>query len=95
MKNWLNKECVVKRKVWALLFESVIDTLIFTIILYLCVTNYNTFIIEILNSISNNNLEFTFSILMFSIILIIITMLKLGFYIVCNGNVEINNNKRK
>ena len=93
MKKWLNKEYVVKRKMWTLLFESIIDALIFTIILYLCVTKYNSVIIESLNNISANNFGFTFSIIMFPIILIIITMLKLGLYIISNENNESKNKK--
>ena len=93
MKKWLNKEYVVKRKMWTLLFESVMDALIFTIILYFCVTKYNSVIIELLNNISANNSGFTFSKIMFPIILIIITMLKLGLYIISNGNNESKNKK--
>lgn len=95
MKKWLNKEYVVKRKMWTLLFESVMDTLIFTIILYFCVTKYNTTIIEILNSISANNLGYTFSIIMFPIILIIIAMLKLGLYMINNGKTEVKKKNKK
>lgn len=95
MKKWLNKEYVVKRKMWTLLFELVIEALFLTIILYFCITKYNSSIIEILNSISANNLGFAFSKIMFPIILIIIAMLKSGFYILSNGNVEVNKKKKK
>ena len=86
MKKWLNKEYTVKRKMWVILFESVMDSLIFAIILYFCVTKYNSAIVELLNSISTNNNGFTFTKIAFPIILIVILMLKLGLYILSNGN---------
>lgn len=90
MKEWLNKEYVVKRKMGVLLFEALMDSILFSIILYLLVSNYNSFIVELLNSISANNLEFLFIKIMFPFILIVIAMFKIGFYIVVNGNNNTN-----
>ncbi len=95
MRRWLNKEYIIKRKMWTLLLESLIDSFICTILLYFCIAKYNSTIIELLNAISTNNLEITFSKIMFPIILIIISILKLGLYIINNGNVNSNKKKKK
>ena len=93
MKKWLNKEYTVKRKMWTLLFETLIDALIFTMILYFCVTKYNTVIVDLLNNINENNIGFTFTKIMFPIILIIIATLKLGLYVINNSNINSKNKK--
>ena len=95
MKKWLNEEYIIKRKNWTLFLESLIESLVFTIVLYLCLTKYNSTIVEVLTSISTNNLAVYFSKIMFPLILIIISMLKIGLYIVNNGKVESNKKKRK
>ena len=93
MKKFFNTEYIVKRKMWIILLEAVIDAIILTVMLYYCLSNYNQKIIEFLTSVSTNNMELTVSKVFFPILLIITAMIKLLRY-VASGTIEKKTNKK-
>ena len=96
MKRWLNKEYLVKRKMWAILLEVVIDSIICAVLLYYFTTKYNSDIVRLLTSIDNNNLGSMFTKIMFPIILVIVTTIKIFNYIIgATVSVEKSNKKKK
>lgn len=95
MKKWLNEEYVIKRRMWVILLDILIETIIFSIILYFCVTKYNNNIVQMLNFISTNNFGLSFVKLSIPIILIIVCMIKFSSYIISKENVDKNLKKKK
>ena len=85
MKKETKKEMMGKKQRYKLIIESFISSIIWTIILYLCMTKYNHFIIELLNSIKEQNLAFEMILLLFPIIFL---MLKIS-------NNFLTNNEKK
>ena len=70
MNKWLKKEHIIKKTNARLLSDILIGSIAWTILLYFVVTFCNEDIILILNSIKDNNVEVSFSFIMFPIILI-------------------------
>ena len=95
MKKWLNEEYVIKRRMWVILLDILIETIIFSIILYFCVTKYNNNIVQMLNFISTNNFGLSFVKLSIPIILIIVCMIKFSSYIISKENVDKNLKRKK
>lgn len=95
MKKWLNEEYVIKRRMWVILLDILIETIIFSIILYFCVIKYNNNIVQMLNFISTNNFGLSFVKLSIPIILIIVCMIKFSSYIISKENVDKNLKRKK
>ena len=95
MKKCLNEEYVIKRRMWVILLDILIETIIFSIILYFCVTKYNNNIVQMLNFISTNNFGLSFVKLSIPIILIIVCMIKFSSYIISKENVDKNLKRKK
>ena len=92
MKKWFNKEYTIRRKVWMILLEAFIDTLICTVIFYFSMTDYNSIISYILNVVKTYNIAFKFSIMFFPAFLIVIILFKFMYFVINN---EKNNSKKK
>lgn len=82
MKKWLTKEYIVKRKAWRLILETIIDTFIITLLIFISVTEYNTEIVELLSTISADNLGYAFAKIMFPVVLIMVTMFKVCLFMI-------------
>lgn len=55
----LSKTVVLKKKVWELLLECVVGSLIFGVCLYLILSRYLDTLIEVLNAVKNTENDFT------------------------------------
>lgn len=80
--NFLKKE-ISKKTIGGALIESVISAIIFTIVLYFCLTSFNETIQTMLKAISGGKTSaLDVTMILFPIILIIALTLKLGTIII-------------
>ena len=81
MKKWLNKEYIIKRKISTLLVEVLLDAMLATLILYYCLTDFNSFIVEIFTFVSDNNVALKSCLVLFPAILIVVAICFAAYYV--------------
>lgn len=80
------KEIINKKSLLNVLIESICGAIGLSWLLYICLTDGNSFIIEFFSSAAKNKIELEIAIIMFPLLLIIITTLKLMFFYIVNNN---------
>jgi len=85
-----------KKKVIGLFISSLICSFFCSFLLYLCLTEYNDFIVEFMKSVKENNLGLSVSLILYPVIVIISFMLYSGNYIVNSGyDISVKKTKKK
>lgn len=80
MKDLFNKEFVVKRKLIGIVYEVVVEAILWTTLVYIVLKDYGTEIIETVKVINEHNNGFECFMLMLPIFLIMLTTFKIGYY---------------
>ena len=82
MKKWLGEEHVIKRKNWTLIFESVLESLLFVGFIYFCCTDFNDMICNALKSFKTAGVSFGFFVFLFLILSVLISYAKVESHII-------------
>ena len=82
MLKGLKKEFIVKRNMKTILLTSIIDGVILSILSYIAITDYNEFLIDLLQAIAENNAAYEFSWIMLPCFIIVTLVVNLGFFTV-------------
>ena len=77
----LKKEYVIKRKLWNILLGGLLETIALSILFYIAVTDYNKEIVDIFVTISEKNIAYEVTQIMFPIFLIIVFTMKFADYL--------------
>ena len=80
MSKWLNKEYTIKRKLWETLLDAFLGAILCSIVFYCCVSSKD--IMEALNVIKTNNIEFEVTKWMFFIFLIFLVTYKVSVFLI-------------
>ena len=75
----LKKEYVVKIKIWEMLLEVLLEAIALSLLFYIGVTEYNQVIVDILVTISESNVAYEATQIIFPVFIIMGLMIKLGF----------------
>ena len=82
----LNKEIVVKRTLKLRLFDSLVSGILCTILLYLCLTEFNEEIVEFMKSVNENNLALQTTLILSPVIILIIGFINIRSAIDTSNN---------
>lgn len=85
MKDNLNREFTIKTKTWKVIVSSFISALLVSLIIYYCVTTYNSVLIKLLQEINTNKEAFQLAELILPIAFIVIMMCKLATLVISDA----------
>ena len=77
-----NNDKMFKKKLLGVLLSAIICGFLWSVLLYLCLTDYNESIVEFMKSVAENNLELATCMILFPIIVIINAVVISSNYVV-------------
>ena len=83
-----------KKKLLSAFIGALLAGIIWTFVLYLCLTDYNGFIVELMKTVNENNLEFSVCMIFYPVIVILSFILYAGKYAIYYRD-DFSNNKTK
>ena len=79
-KNYFNREITIKTSLKKKLIEELFSSIIAMIILYLCLTNFNEFIVSVFSDVAKNNTAINVVLIFLPILLILKSTLTIGLH---------------
>lgn len=79
-KNYFNREITIKTSLKKKLIEELFSSIIAMIILYLCLTNFNEFIVSFFSDVAKKNIAINVVLIFLPMLFIVKSMITIGLH---------------